>query len=214
MTTTATRRAPRRATRPGRESLVPAGLLALSAIPVLGGAFRLGDPGGGGTPLVVHIIGASGYAVLGAFQFAPRFRARRRRWHRVAGRLVVLCGLAAALSGLWLTLFHLGPDDGGVLLTGVRVVFGALWAVFLVLGVTAARRRDLTRHRAWMVRAYAVGLAAGTQAFTLGLGAAVLGDLDRTSEALLMLAGWLINAAVAERAVHRSRTTPKQAEER
>ncbi|MBY8849044.1 DUF2306 domain-containing protein [Saccharothrix longispora] len=210
MTTTA----PPRATRPDRGWLVPAGLLALGAVPVIAGAFRLGDPGDGGAPLVAHIIGAGGYAVLGAFQFAPRFRARRRRWHRVAGRLTVLCGLAAALSGLWLTLVPFRQADAAALLTGTRLVFGALWALFLVLGVVAARRRDVAGHRAWMTRAYAVGLAAGTQVFTLGLGTAVLGHLDRTAEALLMLAGWLVNVAVAERAVRRSRTTPNPVEAR
>ena len=38
----------------------------------------------------------------------------------------------------------------------------------LVLGFTAFRRRGIAVHRAWMIRAYAIGLAAGTQAFTEG----------------------------------------------
>jgi hypothetical protein len=32
------------------------------------------------------------------------------------------------------------------------------------------RRSDLSRHRAWMTRGYAIGLAAGTQALTLAAG--------------------------------------------
>lgn len=207
MTTTAQRHdaPPRRGWR------VPAGLVALAVVPVVAGAFRLVELGGGTGvapgdgrlgPLVAHIVTAAGYAVLGAFQFAPRFRARRRGWHRVAGRLVVLCGLAGALSGLWLTLS--GPDVGD-LLSGIRLVFGTAWAAFLVLGFAAIRRRDPARHREWMIRAYAVGTGAGTQVFTLALWALAVGAPDRRAEALMMLAGWVVNVVVAEWAVRRSR---------
>ena len=47
---------------------------------------------------------------------------------------------------------------------------------FLVLGITAVRRRDIAAHRAWMIRAYAIGLAAGSQVFTEGIGGALLGS--------------------------------------
>ena len=62
-------------------------------------------------PVVVHIVGAGVYALLGAFQFAPAFRRRRPGWHRAAGRLLVPCGLLVGLSGLWMTLFY--PRAGG-----------------------------------------------------------------------------------------------------
>jgi uncharacterized membrane protein len=40
-------------------------------------------------------------------------------------------------------------------------------ALSLCLGVAAIRRRDISRHRAWMLRAYALGLGTGTQVVTL-----------------------------------------------
>ena len=73
---------------------------------------------------------------------------------------------------------------------------------FLVLGFAAIRRRDVAAHRAWMIRAYALGLGAGTQAFTEGVGGALFGtgvlaaDLAKTS-------AWVVNLAVAEWAIHR-----------
>ena len=48
-------------------------------------------------------------------------------------------------------------------------------AASLLLGITAIRRRDIAAHRAWMIRAYAIGLAAGTQTFTEGIGGALVG---------------------------------------
>jgi hypothetical protein len=77
----------------------------------------------------------------------------------------------------------------------------------IVLGFIAARRRDFARHRAWMIRSYAIGIVAGTQVFTLGIGGAIFGTGDLTT-ALLLAAAWGINLAVAERAIRPRRPTP------
>jgi hypothetical protein len=37
-------------------------------------------------PLVVHILGATTYALVGILQFVPRFRRRHLSWHRRPGR--------------------------------------------------------------------------------------------------------------------------------
>ena len=71
----------------------------LSATPLTAGTLRLielaGGPavipadhrfGGFAVPLVVHILGATTYALGGILQFVPRFRRRHPVWHRRAGR--------------------------------------------------------------------------------------------------------------------------------
>ena len=75
----------------------------------------------------------------------------------------------------------------------------------IVLGFIAARRRDFARHRAWMIRSYAIGIVAGTQVFTLGFGGVVFGTGDLTT-ALLLAAAWAINLAVAEWVIRRRPT--------
>jgi Predicted membrane protein (DUF2306) len=79
---------------------------------------------------------------------------------------------------------------------------GSAMAACLVLGFTAVRRRDIAAHRAWMMRAYAIGLAAGTQAFTEGIGGAIFGTGVLAAD-LAKGAGWVINLAVAEWALRR-----------
>ncbi|MEU7476557.1 DUF2306 domain-containing protein [Lentzea sp. NPDC042327] len=207
-----------------RDLLVPAAIILFSLVPVLGGALRLTELGTGAeitpdnarffaspVPVVVHAVTVSVYSVLGAFQFAPGFRRRRPGWHRVSGRILVLCGLLGALSGLWMTVFYPKPADVGAFLTGSRLVFGTAWAVFLVLGVAAALRRDLAGHRAWMVRAFAIGLSAGTQAVLMGPWIAFSGPLDQLTKAVLMLAAWLVNLAVAEWVVRRPARSARSA---
>ncbi len=187
-------------------------------------SFRIAELTGGGDvtpdnarffasplPVTLHILSSSLYAVLGAFQFAPGFRRRRPGWHRAAGRILVVCGLTAALSGLWMTQFYPWSDYDGRLLYALQLLFGSAMVLSIVIGVAAIRRRDVARHRAWMIRAYAVGLGAGTQVLThlpLLLFPAALGELTR---ALCMGAGWALNLAVAEWLIRRRLDRPTTA---
>ncbi|WP_267242270.1 DUF2306 domain-containing protein [Streptomyces sp. PR69] len=193
-----------------------AGLLTLAVIPSLAGVFRLTELVGGAditpentrffaspAPVVVHILAAVPFGVLGAFQFVPAIRRRHPGRHRAAGRFLVVCGLAAALSGLWMTLLYPRTDSDGDLLTGIRLVFGLAMAASLVLAFAAVRRRDLARHRAWMFRGYAIGMGAGTQTLLFIPSIVALGLPGELDKALVHGLGWVINLAVAEWAIHR-----------
>ena len=206
-----------------RQWPLPVGLILLSLVPVVAGAVRVTQLTGGAevtaenarffaspAPVLVHIVGASLYCLLGAFQFVPRLR-RRTRWHRISGRALVPLGLAAALSGLWMTLFYPRPPIDDLLLTPMRLVFGIAMAGCLILGVTAIRRRDITAHRAWMSRGYAIGLGAGTQVLTHLPWMVLVGQPSGTPRVLLMLAGWVINLAVVEWALRRRPTRARPA---
>jgi uncharacterized membrane protein len=190
------------------------GLLLLSSFPLIFGALRLNELASGAEitpanarfftspePVVVHIVGAAVFALLGAFQFASGFRRRHPGWHRVAGRLLIGCGLLVGLSALWMTLFYPGPDRANALLYALRLLFGSAMVVSIVLGFAAIRRRDVTRHRVWMMRGYAIGLGAATQMLTLMAGEIIGGPPSELSRALLMGAGWVINLAVVERVI-------------
>ena len=148
----------------------------------------------------MHILGAAVYVLVGVVQFLPRFRRRHLTWHRRAGRVLAVAGLLVAGSALWLTLFYAPQPGTGGLLFVLRLVFLSAMVASLVLGVTAVRRRDIAAHRAWMIRAYAIALAAGTQAFTDGIGGAVFGTGELRGD-LAKGAGWVINLAVAEWAI-------------
>jgi uncharacterized membrane protein len=194
---------------------VPFALIALVVVPAIAGSLRLLELAGGPqlmavnarmtaspVPVVVHIISAVAYAILGAFQFSSRFRRRRPGWHRVAGRVLVVLGLAVAFSALWMTLFYPRQPDTGELAYAFRLAFGSGMAASIILGLTAIRRRDVARHRAWMTRAYALALGAGTQVFTHGVGKAIFGTSEVTTD-LCLGAAWAINLAVAEYVIRR-----------
>ncbi|WP_127506979.1 DUF2306 domain-containing protein [Actinoplanes solisilvae] len=185
--------------------LVPAGLIALALVPSAVGVVRLGEFASGTgpsdnppAPVIVHIVAVLLYSLLGAFQFDSSVRRQHPSRHRRAGRVVVVAGLAVAASGAWMTLAYDLPSHDGVVVNAARLVVAAVMAAGLVLAVAAIRRRDVRRHRAWMIRAYALALGAGTQAFTLGGWTAFAGQPGTFARAVLMILAWLINVAVAE----------------
>lgn len=196
--------------------VVPTGLVLLSLIPILAGALRLTELSSGAAvtadnerffgspiPVVIHIVSATVFAMLGAFQFATSPAGARSRWHRKSGRVVVPAGLFAALSGLWMTVFYSLPPNDGPLLLWFRLDFGVAMVVSIALGIRAIVQRRFARHGAWMTRAYAIGVAAGTQAIVLTAVELIAGPPDVTWRALLMGASWLLNLAIAEYIIQR-----------
>jgi len=196
--------------------LVPAGLIAIGFIPVAAGSFRLVQLAGGTNilpdaerffampvPVALHIISVSVYCILGAFQFSASIRPDNPHWHRTSGQLLVPFGLLAATTGLWLSHFFPPGKFDGELLYAIRLLAGSAMISFIILGLYNILRRDFTRHRAWMMRGYALGLGAGTQALTGIPWVLIFGAPGELSRALLMGAGWSINLAAAEWIIRR-----------
>jgi len=207
-----------------REWPIAAGLILLAFVPSIAGMFRISQIAAGASetpdnlrfmqmplPVILHILGAIVYAIIGAFQFLPGLRARHLRWHRFAGRyLLVPAGLTVAATGLWMTAFYDTPaiDDGAVAFS--RYVIGALMLAFIILGVTAIIRRDVVAHGSWMIRAYALAMGAGIQVFTSVPFFLIFGEPDALARLLQMDAGWIINILVAEWVIARRRATKRQ----
>ncbi len=202
--------------------LIPAALVALSVVPALGGAARLGQFVGSAPvtaenarffsaplPILLHIPFAVAYSMLGAFQFSAGLRKRYRQWHRLSGRVLIPAGFVVAISGLWMTLTYPWPAGDGAMVYAERLVFGSAMLLSLIFGVWAIVRRDFTAHGNWMTRAYAIGLGAGTQVFT-HLPWFVFVNLKPSElpRGVMMGAGWVINLMVAEWIVRRGKTPP------
>ena len=202
---------------------VPDALILLSLIPVVAGMVRLTRLARGVAvtpensrffaspqPVIIHILSASIFCIIGAFQFAPDFRKRNPRWHRIAGRILIVSGILAALSGIWMTQFYpLKPDLQGDLLFGLRYAFGSAMVLFIMLSFLAIRKGDVSQHKAWILRGYAIGQGAGTQALILLPWTFIVGTPDIITYEMLMGLGWVINSVVAERIIKTSNLDSK-----
>jgi uncharacterized membrane protein len=197
-----------RPTTPRTDWLISAALVVLALVPVIAGMARLGDlttaPPTPDTarfhanplPVAVHILSATWFALAGAFQFSSALR--RTRWHRWAGRSVVPMGLAAALSGIWMTLTYPWANADGEAVYAARLLFGTGMTAALILGATTVLQGNISAHKAWMLRAYAIGMGAGTQVFTHLPWFILIGQPTEGPRAVLMISAWLINLAIAE----------------
>lgn len=197
---------------------VPALLVALSLVPIVGGIVRLkslsdGAPVGADDarffaaplPVVIHVIAATLYALLGAFQFSTGIRLRWRAWHRRGGMLLLGCALLTGTTGIWMTAAYSIPQSlQGPLLYAVRLVVGSAMLTSIVMGWASVVRRDLAQHEAWMIRGYALAQGAGTQALIfLPLMLITSGPVLGLARDVLLSAAWVINVVVAEWIIRR-----------
>ena len=143
--------------------------------------------------LTVHAGFASTALILGPFQFLAGLRRKRPALHRRIGTTYVICCVVAGLAGLVLAF---GAQTGPISTAG----FGLLALAWLGTTIQAwrlARARRFVEHERWMIRSFALTLAAVTLRLYLPL--AFLSPLggDDTYRAISFLC-WVPNLIIAE----------------
>ena len=144
-----------RASHTRADWLIPAGLILLSVLPLVGGTLRIidlavGEPAPGSArffaspvPIVLHVISSVTYFVLGAFQFSPSLRRLKPVWHRRAGYVLIPSGLVSALSGAWMAYFYPPLLGTGTAAAIIRIVVAVGIAGFICAGFLAIRERKI-----------------------------------------------------------------------
>ena len=161
-------------------------------------------------PIIIHLLGTVIYAIVGGLQFIRGIRIRNPRLHQKLGRFLLLpSGLAVAITGLWMTLLYPWPKGDGVILYFMRLVVGVTMVIQLVMGYLSIQQKNFKAHGVWMLRAYALGMGAGTQAFTHIPWEIAYGEPTVFVRAMLMGAGWLINVIIAELIIRYRINKPK-----
>jgi uncharacterized membrane protein len=102
---------------------------------------------------------------LSPLQFVARLRERTPRLHRTVGRVALTSIVLGGLAGVVLSSTNLAGLAG----TAGFGLLGVLWVAFAVTAFVAIRGGDVTSHRRWMVRAFALTYAAVTLRLWLGL---------------------------------------------
>lgn len=119
------------------------------------------NPGFAKHPIVTvaHVLLGPAYLFFGGLQFVPRIRNTWPAYHRWAGRVLVVLASIVGLSALFLALFVPFAGWTGRIVNGF---FGIFFLFALARGVIAIRRREVTLHREWMIRAFAIALGIAT----------------------------------------------------
>ena len=104
--------------------------------------------------LPVHIATGVAMSLAGPFLANRSLRNRFRRGHRVLGRIFIASGIVAGLLGTAMAIVGpLTPFDRWM--TGTM---GVWLAVSCGLGLYFIRKRQVSRHREWAIRAFAASL--------------------------------------------------------
>jgi uncharacterized membrane protein len=109
-------------------------------------------------PLRLHIAGGMGALLAGPWQFSQKLRARALNFHRWLGRFYLLEVALGSLAGFGMALVSMEglPTHFGFGIMAVLWFFTGLQAYRMV------RQGNLEAHRQWMIRNFALTLAAVT----------------------------------------------------
>ena len=151
----------------------------------------------------VHILSGIVFMLLGPLQFIPSIRRHWPKIHRITGRVFILCGLIAAITALGVEFGF--PLRGGYFKRAAMVLFSLALLAALAIAWRAAVRRQIDAHRAWVVRAYAIGLSLSTTRLYFIPAYLISGNPSQFEAATVTWAGFLLNCFVAEWIVRRSR---------
>lgn len=185
-------------------------LVLLSLIPAIAGSFRVHQLSNAVvatetirfykslSPVILHIIASLTFSLLGAFQFSAAFRKRNPKWHKVAGRILVVAGLTVSLTGIWMTLIYDWAEFDGAAVYFARLAVGIAMTLFIIYGVDAIRKKQYEKHGEWMIRAYAIAMGAGTQVLTHLPWVIFPNSKNEFSRSVFMISAWVINMIVAE----------------
>jgi uncharacterized membrane protein len=152
--------------------------------------------------LYAHLGGGAAAMALGPWQFNARLRQRFLNIHRWMGRSYVVAVLFGGLGGLALatrSLYGLVTHLGFGLLA-------VLWLFATLQAYLRIRARDQVRHRQWMIRSYALTLAAVTLRIYLPASQIAGIPFPDAYQTISWLC-WVPNLVVAEWWILRSRLT-------
>ena len=154
-----------------------------------------------------HMIPGALLLLLAPFQFSRRLRTRHPAVHRWNGRFLLSLVAVAGASGIFLGL---AKPFGGAIESGASALFGGLFLLAATRGFIAIRRRDVLRHREWMIRLFTLAAAISVIRVFGMLGIFAFGTEALTARGfgLMLWVGWLVSMLAAELWILRTRARP------
>ena len=149
---------------------------------------------GNAQAIYVHVFAASVAMALGPFQFIAGIRTRHPRLHRWLGRIYLVVGvLIGGTAGLYIARDAFG---GPVSVLGFTLL-ALLWLYTGYRAYATVRRGNFGGHRNWMVRNYALTLAAVTLRLYVPLSVVAGLEFGKAYPIIAWLC-WVPNLALAE----------------
>ena len=177
-------------------------LVSSIAIGLYAYAFQAGLTGAGGlqesfaqvpVAAAAHVLGGGTLLIIGGFQFWTRLRRDRPQLHRVLGRTYLILVAIGGIAGLYLATRSMG----GLVAHFGFAMLAIVWLYSGWQAYAAIRRRDIQTHRAWMIRNFALALAAVTLRIYLGVFALLDVPFEQGYQAVAWIS-WVPNLVLVE----------------
>lgn len=143
--------------------------------------------------LTLHAGFAGTALILGPFQFLPTLRRAKPTLHRMMGKAYVGCCLVSGVAGLTLAF---GAKTGPISTVGFGTL-AVLWLFTTSQAWRLAMARRFADHERWMIRSFALTLAAVTLRIYLPFAFMSPWGYDNTYRAISILC-WVPNLIAAE----------------
>lgn len=115
----------------------------------------------------LHMFSGIAFLIFAPLQFIKKVRIKNLGLHRKLGKFLVVCALISGLYGI-ISIVVL-PTFGGLPSETAAWIFGPLFVFSILRAYSCARNKEFMAHREWMIRAFAIGLAVGTQRILLAM---------------------------------------------
>lgn len=104
--------------------------------------------------IIIHLVCILPASILACVQFIPIARRKAMRLHRVNGWISTVLAIIGSIGSVVISPHSMGGGVDTISMVGTE---GILFTTALVIGVVHAKRHNIAKHRAWMLRAWVIG---------------------------------------------------------
>ena len=105
-----------------------------------------------------HILLGGLALLIGWIQFSEKVRNSNLKRHRIIGKVYVISVIISGLCALYIGFFA----TGGVVASLGFISLGIIWLYTTIMAYSAARKKDFSLHKGFMIYSYAACFAAVT----------------------------------------------------
>jgi len=142
---------------------------------------------------LLHFLAGGVVIIIGAIQFSASFRAKYLHIHRMMGRVYVVGCLIGGFAGFYLAFY----STGGIVSHWGFGMLAVCWIVTTSMAYRHIRAGNVRIHQDWMIRSYALTLAAVTLRLYIPIGLMSGFEFEESYQAIAWMC-WVPNLIIAE----------------
>ena len=142
---------------------------------------------------LLHFLAGGVVMIIGALQFSASFRSKYLHVHRMLGRVYVVGCIVGGFAGLYLAFY----STGGIVSHWGFGMLAVCWIVTTSMAYRHIRAGNVRIHQDWMIRSYALTLAAVTLRIYLPISQIAGYPFEEAYQAIAWMC-WVPNLIIAE----------------